>query len=67
GLDDLVGRDEEEYADLAVRLAEDRQRLRELRRTLRQRMKESALMDGARFARNLEDAYRRMWRAWAEQ
>ncbi|HTW95999.1 MAG TPA: tetratricopeptide repeat protein, partial [Tepidisphaeraceae bacterium] len=47
GLDDLVGRDEEEYADLAVRLAEDRQRLRELRRTLRQRMKESALMDGA--------------------
>ncbi|HTW94199.1 MAG TPA: hypothetical protein VMD30_05375, partial [Tepidisphaeraceae bacterium] len=67
GLDDLVGRDEEEYADLAVRLAEDRQRLRELRRTLRQRMKESALMDGAGFTRNLEDAYRRMWRAWAIQ
>ena len=38
--------------------------LAELRATLRTRMKNSALMDAPRFARNVEDAYRSMWRAW---
>jgi len=31
---------------------------------LRARMKNSPLMDAPRFARNIEEAYRSIWRAW---
>jgi protein O-GlcNAc transferase len=34
---------------------------------IRQRMQASPLMDGPRFARNVESAYRRMWQTWCEQ
>ena len=33
-------------------------------RRLRQRMEQSPLMDAPRFARNIEAAYRQMWRQW---
>jgi len=33
---------------------------------MRKRMTESALMDAARFTRNLEEAYRSMWRRWCK-
>ena len=49
---------------LAARLAGDLPRLQELRSTLRQRMLRSPLMDGKRFARHVEQAYRQMWRRW---
>jgi sugar/nucleoside kinase (ribokinase family) len=42
--------------------ANDLPRLAELRRTLRTRMETSVLMDAPRFARNIETAYRAMWR-----
>ena len=64
GLGDLVAQTPREYVDAAVRLAEDVQRRQSLRETLRQRMRESALMDPPRFARNVEEAYRTMWRRW---
>ena len=41
-----------------------KQRLAELRRTLRQRMQNSPLMDAPRFARNIETTYRQMWQKW---
>jgi predicted O-linked N-acetylglucosamine transferase (SPINDLY family) len=31
---------------------------------MRQRMERSPLMDAPRFARNIEAAYRAMWRTW---
>ena len=37
-----------------------------LRRTMRSRMQASPLMDAPRFARNVEAAYRQMWRKWCE-
>ena len=64
GLPELVGRTEEEYVRIGAGLAGDLRRLAELRGTLRGRMEKSPLMDAARFARNVEAAYRQMWRAW---
>jgi predicted O-linked N-acetylglucosamine transferase (SPINDLY family) len=64
GLADLVGRDVDQYVQIAAGLAADISRLQELRATMRERMRSSPLMDAPRFARNLEAAYRQMWRRW---
>jgi predicted O-linked N-acetylglucosamine transferase (SPINDLY family) len=64
GLGDLVATTPAEYVDIAVRLAGDRPQLAEIRAGLRQRMLESPLMDGPAFARDMEDGYRQVWRAW---
>jgi predicted O-linked N-acetylglucosamine transferase (SPINDLY family) len=66
GLTELIARSPEEYVAAAVRLAGDRDRLAELRCHLRDRMLDSPLCDGATFTRQLEEAYRAMWRRWAE-
>ena len=64
GLPELVAHDAEQYVRIAVDLANDLPRLSELRATLRNRMQASPLMDAPRFARNVEAAYREMWRRW---
>jgi protein O-GlcNAc transferase len=64
GLSELVAETPEEYVKIAVDLANDLPRLAELRRGLRERMRTSPLMDAPRFARNVEAAYRQMWREW---
>ncbi|MGQ0512282.1 MAG: O-linked N-acetylglucosamine transferase, SPINDLY family protein [Betaproteobacteria bacterium] len=61
GLDELVARDEEDYIAKAAALAADPERLRRLRAGLRERMRDSPLMDAAAFTRSIEAAYRRMW------
>jgi predicted O-linked N-acetylglucosamine transferase (SPINDLY family) len=66
GLTDLIARSPEEYVAAAVRLAGDRNGLAELRRLMRDRMLDSPLCDGATFTRQLEEAYRAMWRRWVE-
>src|SRR5271170_337320 len=64
GLPELIADTPEEYVQIAVKLAGDLPRLSELRKTLRGRMEASPLMDAKRFARNIEAAYREMWRRW---
>jgi predicted O-linked N-acetylglucosamine transferase (SPINDLY family) len=64
GLPELVAATPEEYVRIAVQLATDLPRLEALRAGLRERMAASPLMDGARFARNLENLYRQAWRDW---
>jgi predicted O-linked N-acetylglucosamine transferase (SPINDLY family) len=64
GLTDLIARTPEEFVNIAAGLAADRVRVRELHRTLRQRMKQSPLMDAERFARGMESAVREMWRRY---
>ena len=64
GLPELIAGSAEQYVEIAVKLAADIPRLVELRASLRERMASSALMDAPRFARNVEQAYRQMWRAW---
>jgi len=64
GLDDLVARSDEEYVRMAIDLARDGARLVSLRAELRERMRASPLTDARGYARDLEAAYRGIWRAW---
>jgi protein O-GlcNAc transferase len=66
GLREMVADTPEGYIQIAVGLANDQPRLRELRATLRQRMEQSPLMDAPRFARDVEAAYRQMWKNWCD-
>ncbi|HEY6239530.1 MAG TPA: tetratricopeptide repeat protein [Burkholderiales bacterium] len=67
GLPDLVADSAERYLEIAENLANDPIRLKELRAGLRGRMLASPLMDIPRFTRDLEQAFRFMWRSWCEQ
>lgn len=64
GLDDWVAPDLDAYAEMAVRAASDLAALADLRAGLRARLAASPFCDGPRFAREMEAAYRAMWRAW---
>ena len=64
GLAQCIALDEDGYLAIASGLAADLPRLGQLRASLRQDMRKSPLMDGARFTRNLEALYRQLWREW---
>jgi predicted O-linked N-acetylglucosamine transferase (SPINDLY family) len=64
GLPELMAEDGAQYVNKAAQLARDLPRLAGLRAGLRQRFAASPLMDYAGFARELETAYRDMWRSW---
>jgi predicted O-linked N-acetylglucosamine transferase (SPINDLY family) len=64
GLTDWVASSPEDYVRRAVRFAGERELLAELRASMRSRMAASPLMNEERFVRDLEHAYREMWRRW---
>ena len=66
GLPEMIARSPEEYVELAVGLSRNVDRLSGLRESLRARMAASPLCDATTFTRNLEQAYRTMWRKWCE-
>jgi protein O-GlcNAc transferase len=66
GLSDWIAVDAGDYVRRATRFAGERALLGKLRRSLRERMRASPLMDEERFTRDLEHAYRQMWRTWCE-
>lgn len=61
GLDELVAEDTVGYEQIALRLARDSQALKALREKLALHAATFPLFDTARYARNLESAYREMW------
>jgi predicted O-linked N-acetylglucosamine transferase (SPINDLY family) len=67
GLGELAADTPERFVQIARELASDLPRLSEIRRTLRERMKQSSLMNEPQFVANLEEAYRQMWRQWVAQ
>ncbi|MBK9132674.1 MAG: tetratricopeptide repeat protein [Gammaproteobacteria bacterium] len=64
GLAELAGRDVQDYIAIAESLAADLDRLEALRSGMRARLAASPLRDEAGFTRQLEEAYRAMWRDW---
>jgi predicted O-linked N-acetylglucosamine transferase (SPINDLY family) len=61
GLEDWIAPSVDDFVDVAVARASDREALRPLRSALRPRMRGSLLTDLPRYTRDLEEAYRRMW------
>ena len=64
GLPELIAGTREQYVSMALALARDLDRLEAIRSSLRERMRGSAITNGPRFVRHLENAYRDMWRVW---
>ena len=64
GLEELIAPHLDGYLSLATNLANDSARLTRLREAMRGLVSASPLRDEARFARTLENEYRKMWRAW---
>jgi predicted O-linked N-acetylglucosamine transferase (SPINDLY family) len=64
GLPELVATSPDQFVQIARDLAGDLPRLGNLRATLRERMEASPLMNTVQFTRDVEAAYREMWRRW---
>ncbi|MFM7344351.1 MAG: tetratricopeptide repeat protein [Tagaea sp.] len=64
GLPEFVRPDDSGYVDLAASLAADPARLDAVRNSLRERFRASTLLGSERHVRELEAAYRLVWKAW---
>jgi predicted O-linked N-acetylglucosamine transferase (SPINDLY family) len=64
GLSELIAQTEADYVNLAVDLALDPARLKNMRDGLRERVRLSPLMDAQRITTHMEQAYRGMWQRW---
>jgi len=64
GHEDMVAADLPAYVEIAAGLAADADRLRMLRYSMRDTMVSAGMTDPRRFARDMEKAYRDMWRQW---
>lgn len=62
-----IASDTADYIAKAAAFAADLAALADVRAGLRQRLLASPICDAPRFARNLEQAFRGMWRKWCEQ
>jgi predicted O-linked N-acetylglucosamine transferase (SPINDLY family) len=67
GLPELIARSEEEYLGIAVKLARDLSGLARLRGELRGKILASSLTNGGQFARDMEGAFREMWKNWCAE
>jgi predicted O-linked N-acetylglucosamine transferase (SPINDLY family) len=64
GLDELITTSLDEYEGLALHLAREPHLLGQLRARLAENRQTHPLFDTARFTRNLDAAYTRMWETW---
>ncbi|HEX4593798.1 MAG TPA: tetratricopeptide repeat protein [Bryobacteraceae bacterium] len=66
GFGDLVTHTPEEYLKATLFLAESVPKMPDLRVNVRQALQSSPLMDEVGLVRNVEQAYREMWRTWCQ-
>jgi len=67
GMPEWIAADKDDYVARAVACAGDLRALADVRAGLRQRLLDSPICDAPRFARNLEEAFRGMWRVWCSK
>jgi len=66
GLTELIARTQDEYVEIAIKLANDIEKLHFLRDSLRDMVARSPLTDTKQFTIYLEQCYRKMWENWCE-
>lgn len=64
GFPELIAYTEEQYVEIAVKLASNVENLRQLRQNMREKLKNSPLMDHVGFTKELEGHYRQIWKNW---
>ena len=64
GLTDWAADTDEAFVDIAVGICGNLSKLAQLRAQLRERLELSPLMDGQRFAQQMESLYRQMWQRY---
>jgi protein O-GlcNAc transferase len=64
GGEEFIASTRDEYVGLAVQWSQQREKLAAVRASLRERMRVSPLCDGVLFTRNLEAAFRAVWRRY---
>jgi predicted O-linked N-acetylglucosamine transferase (SPINDLY family) len=67
GMTEWIASDEDSFVAISQRLAGDQEKLREDRRTLRQRLLTSSLCDGEGFTREFESALETIWQRSLEK
>lgn len=67
GAPELIAETPEQFVEIATALATDSEKLKHLRHSLREQMRSSPVCDPKSFTRNLEAAYRDIWRRWCAQ
>ncbi len=67
GMQDLIAESYEDYVIIATDLANNKDRLNELRTNLRQIMKDAPLTNAKAITRSIEEAYRSMWVNYCEK
>jgi predicted O-linked N-acetylglucosamine transferase (SPINDLY family) len=67
GLTNHIAQDPDHYITIAAELADNKEKLSSLRSTLREKMLGSTLCDDKGFTRNVESAYRLLWREWCSR
>ncbi|MGZ5781136.1 MAG: hypothetical protein ACXWIN_09300, partial [Burkholderiaceae bacterium] len=59
--------DQAEYLSIATSLASDLMQLQQLRSSLRQRLRQSDMLDANGYTAAMEKIYRDIWRAWCAE
>ncbi len=67
GLEYFTAENPREYVSKATALAENIEYLRKIRMSSRGRMMSCTLCDSVRFSRQVESAYRQVWRRWCQR
>ena len=67
GISELVARDQEDFVKLAIKLAEETEKLENLRAKLRQTMANSVVCDSKKFAEGFAGLMREIWQNWCLQ
>lgn len=66
GLTDWIAETEDAFVELAVRKARDIDALKDLRQSLRMRLRNSIIGNTKAYVAAVEGTYRRLWRRWCE-
>jgi len=66
GLEEMVAESPDQYIEIGIKFANDKDVLENLRSGMRPRMQSSSLCDGRSFARIMENTFQKSWEHWCQ-